>query len=142
MKKNLPDWELNRGPSDPQPSTYPLSYRALDIIDVKINFYILPQALDQYWSTLVFFSLYILFPKSAPTADSEHLKELDKLLPGMISAGEERTMANQALVQLIAVGVTLSMALVTGAGTGEKLHELGLLQSFMKCQYLLLDTFF
>ena len=38
MKKNLPDWESNQGPSDPQPSTYALSYRAIDIFDVKIDF--------------------------------------------------------------------------------------------------------
>ena len=38
VKKSLPDWEFNRGPSDPQPSTYPLSYRATDIIYVKIDF--------------------------------------------------------------------------------------------------------
>ena len=50
MKKNLTDWESNGGPSDQQPSTYPLSYRALDIHKVKIDFYISPQTLDQYWS--------------------------------------------------------------------------------------------
>ena len=38
----------------PQPSTYPLSYRAIDINDVKIYLYISPQTLDQYWSTLVY----------------------------------------------------------------------------------------
>ena len=53
MKKNLPDWDSNRGPSDPQPSTYPLSYGAIDIKIVKIDLYISPQTLDQYWSTLV-----------------------------------------------------------------------------------------
>ena len=52
-EKNLPDWESNRGPSDPQPSPYPLSYRAIDIINVKIDLYISTQTLDQYWSTLV-----------------------------------------------------------------------------------------
>ena len=54
-EKNLPDLESNRGPSDPQPSTYPLSYRAIDIFVVKIDFYISPQTLDQYWLTLVLF---------------------------------------------------------------------------------------
>ena len=44
---------MNRGTTDPQPSTYPLSYRAIDILDVKIDFHISPQTLDQYWSTLV-----------------------------------------------------------------------------------------
>ena len=39
--------ELNRGPSDPQTSTYPLSYRAIDIV-VKIDLYVSPQTLDQY----------------------------------------------------------------------------------------------
>ena len=53
MNKNLPDWESNRGPSDPQPSTNPLNDRAFHIIVVKIDLYILPQTLDQYWSTLV-----------------------------------------------------------------------------------------
>ena len=53
MKKNLPDWKLYRGLSVPQSSTYPLSYRAIDTIDVKIDFYISPQTLDQYWLTLV-----------------------------------------------------------------------------------------
>ena len=43
----------NWGSSDPQLSTYPLSYKAIDIIDVKIDLYISPQTLDQYWSTLV-----------------------------------------------------------------------------------------
>ena len=49
MKKNLPGWD----PSDPQPASYPLSYSAIDVIGVKVDFYISPQALDQYWSTLV-----------------------------------------------------------------------------------------
>ena len=49
MKKNLPDW----GSSDSQPSTYPLSSRAIYIINGKIDFYISPQTFDQYWSTLV-----------------------------------------------------------------------------------------
>ena len=26
-EKNIPDWESNRGPSEPQPGTYPLSHR-------------------------------------------------------------------------------------------------------------------
>ena len=52
-EKYLPDWESPWGISDPQPSTYPLSYTALDIIIVKIDLYISPQTLDQYWSTLV-----------------------------------------------------------------------------------------
>ena len=52
-EKNLSDWESNQGPSDPQPSFYPLSYRAIDIINAKIDFYISPQTLDQYWSSLV-----------------------------------------------------------------------------------------
>ena len=55
MKKNLPDWKLNRDALDPQPSTYPLSYRAMDINDEKIYLYISPWTLDQYWSTLVLF---------------------------------------------------------------------------------------
>ena len=53
LKENLPDWESIRGPSDLQPSTFPLSYRAIDNNSVKIDFYISPQTLDQYWSTLV-----------------------------------------------------------------------------------------
>ena len=52
-EKNLPGWDSNWGTSDPQPSTYLLSYKAIDTIDVKIDFYISPQTLDQYWSTLV-----------------------------------------------------------------------------------------
>ena len=51
--KNLLYWESNRGTSDPQPSTYSLSYRAIDNI-VKFDFYMLPQTLDQYWSSLFF----------------------------------------------------------------------------------------
>ena len=51
--KNLPGWDSNWGTSDPQPSTYLLSYKAIDTIDVKIDFYISPQTLGQYWSTLV-----------------------------------------------------------------------------------------
>ena len=50
---------MNWGPSDPQPSTCPLSYRAIDINDVKIDFYISPQTMDQYWSTLVFEGIYL-----------------------------------------------------------------------------------
>ena len=53
MKKNLLHWELNQGPSDPQPNTYPLSYKAIEIFYLKIDLYILPQTLDQYWLTLV-----------------------------------------------------------------------------------------
>ena len=52
-EKNLPEWESNWGPPDPQPSTYPLSYRAMDIIAMKNDLYIWPHTLDQYWSTLV-----------------------------------------------------------------------------------------
>ena len=44
---------IERGPSVPQPSIYPLSYRAIVIFEVKIDFYISPQTLDQYWLTLV-----------------------------------------------------------------------------------------
>ena len=57
MKTNLPDWKMSRGISDPQLSTYPLSYRALEIIEVKIDFLISLQTLDQYWSTLVLLSI-------------------------------------------------------------------------------------
>ena len=48
-EKKYPGWESNRGPS----ALYPLSYRVIDIINVKIDLYILPQTLYQYWSTLV-----------------------------------------------------------------------------------------
>ena len=73
-EKNLPDWESNRSPSVPQPSTYPLSYRAIVVIYVKIVFIISQQTLDQYWSTLVlmseatwvetFWNLMVFFTKS------------------------------------------------------------------------------
>ena len=53
-EKNLPDRELNQGSSDPKPSTSPLSHSGVDINDVRIDLYILPQTLDQYWSTLVY----------------------------------------------------------------------------------------
>ena len=53
-EKNLAGWESNRGPSDLQPSTYPMSYRAINVVNVKIDFYISPQTLDQNWLTLVY----------------------------------------------------------------------------------------
>ena len=43
-------------------ATYPLSYRAIDIIYVKIDFYISPQTLDQYWSTLVYIRTFVVAP--------------------------------------------------------------------------------
>ena len=48
------DWESNLGLSDLQLSIYPLSYKAINIVTVKIDFYISLQTLDQYWLTLVF----------------------------------------------------------------------------------------
>ena len=57
MKKNLPDWESYLGLSDPQLSTYPLSYRAIDIINVEIDICISPHTFDQYWSALDFYTL-------------------------------------------------------------------------------------
>ena len=52
-EKKSPNPGIQAGPSDPQPRTHPLSYRGIDMIGAKINFYISPQTLDQYWSTLV-----------------------------------------------------------------------------------------
>ena len=70
-------------------------------------------------------SLYLLFPRSAPLADSEHLKEIQKLLPDMIEAGEARSMGSQALMQFVAIAVTLGIAIVSGVITGD--HKLALI---------------
>ena len=36
MKKNLYDWELNQDPSAPSNALYPVSYRAMDINNIKL----------------------------------------------------------------------------------------------------------
>jgi hypothetical protein len=59
-----------------------------------------------------------LFPKSAPLPDSEHLIEINKLLPGMVEAGEGRSMGTQALMQFVAIAITLGISIVTGLVTG------------------------
>ena len=54
-KKNLPDWESTQVLLI---HSQALIYRAIGINDDKINFYISPQTLYQYWLTLVSLVLY------------------------------------------------------------------------------------
>ena len=51
--------------------------------------------------------------------DSEHLKELQNILPGMIEPGEDRSMEAQALMQFVALAITFGIAVVTGVVTGK-----------------------
>ena len=44
-------------------------HRAIDIFNVKIDFYISPQTLDQYWSTLVFAVALRDFPLAMVSMD-------------------------------------------------------------------------
>ena len=53
VEEILPNRDSNRGPSAPQPSNLSLSYSHIITLNVKIDFNISPQTLDQYWSTLV-----------------------------------------------------------------------------------------
>lgn len=66
-----------------------------------------------------FFSLYLLFPRSAPDSetDSARLADLRGHLP-QIAGGEGRTLGTQALMQLVALGATVGLAIVTGLLTG------------------------
>ena len=65
---------MNLGPSE----TW-LSYRAIDIVNVKID---KPQTLDQYWSTLVtYITVHLDNPKIAPLRI-----RVGKLKGGFISA--------------------------------------------------------
>ena len=51
--------------------------------------------------------------------DSEHLKELQNMLPDMIEPGEDRSMEAQALMQFVALAITFGIAVVTGVVTGK-----------------------
>ena len=66
---------------------------------------------------LTFFSLYLIYPRCAPTLESDDLRRLQALVPS-IEEGEGRTFEMQTMYQLIGLVVTLSIALITGALTG------------------------
>ncbi|ODM95071.1 Ammonium transporter Rh type B [Orchesella cincta] len=61
--------------------------------------------------------LYKQYPAMAPEMNSSHLQELRKDLTS-IEAGDGRTAGQQALYQLLALGVTLCIAIIGGAVTG------------------------
>ena len=54
----------------------------------------------------------------APDLESNDIKRIQDLLPS-VEPGEGRTMAMQALFQLIGLSVTLLFALITGCITGK-----------------------
>ena len=62
-------------------------------------------------------SLYLLFPRCAPEEGTDEL-EAAKAKLSSIEAGEGRSLGMQAVYQLIAMGVTLAIAIVGGAVTG------------------------
>jgi len=61
--------------------------------------------------------LYKVFPLCVPTEGSHLLKKIQADIPD-VEPGEGRTLAFQALVQLIALGSTLVISIVTGLVTG------------------------
>ena len=64
-----------------------------------------------------FFSLYLIYPRCAPSLENDELRRLQELVP-RIEEGEGRTFEMQTMYQLIGLVVTLSIALSTGALTG------------------------
>ena len=64
-------------------------------------------------------SLYEIFPDMAPLTNTSELRHVhDMLRP--VEAGLDRTAQGQALYQLGALGVTLGLAMSSGALTGSK----------------------
>ena len=66
------------------------------------------------------FSLYLIYQKLSPESETDELKRLQSLLP-RIEPGEGRTIAMQALYQLISLLATLLISLLTGALTGKQM---------------------
>lgn len=86
-------------------------------------------------------SLYLLFPKSAPEADSSELLQVQGELPGLIEAGEGRSMSTQALMQLAALAITIGLSIVSGAITGIILNVSSLFEGLSDYQ-LFDDSYF
>ena len=63
-------------------------------------------------------SLYMIFKSAAPNEGSDKLQELQDQFPDLISAGENRTLGSQALMQLAALVITVCLAIVCGSITG------------------------
>ena len=64
-----------------------------------------------------FHSLYLLFPMCAPVEGSDELKMVQAELSS-VSAGEGRALAMQAIMQLVALGVTMIIAIFMVLTTG------------------------
>jgi hypothetical protein len=73
----------------------------------------------ELWSKCLLFMNRICGRKVSDNFFSDLLNEPQELAPGLIEAGEDRSMATQALMQFIAVLVTLGIAIVTGLITGD-----------------------
>ena len=67
-------------------------------------------------------SLYMIFPHAAPKEGSSQLTALQNELPDLIEAGDNRTMAYQALMQFAALAITICLSTVCGGLTGMLLN--------------------
>jgi len=85
-------------------------------------------------------SLYTFFPRCAPVEGSDELAELQGQLDS-VEAGEGRTLGTQALYQLVALLVTLAMALIGGAVTGLIINVEGIFDPLREHQFFN-DEFF
>ena len=84
--------------------------------------------------------MYTIFPRCAPEEGSQDLTDLQAELAS-VEAGEGRTLGTQALYQLVALLVTLAIALVCGALTGLVLNVEGLFDPLKDHQFFN-DEFF
>lgn len=65
-----------------------------------------------------YLSLYLIYPRCAPPSENGYLQTLQASVP-RIKEGEGRSFEMQAVYQLIGLIVTLSVALISGAITGD-----------------------